>query len=437
MLLNENNIKTVCFGRIKNDWLSAEDSFPCFLTEIPNEIKAKNEHYLQTVSDDFQKRIKSYSRSPFGRKRWKQKTIHRIEDILQKETILGIHCVMKPMTINAFQEEIKEFLRHVRQFAPELSMEGIGQAIRNYIVYAMFNELHQRKNRFNTACFGYSMLYPFTDNYIDSKEPSNQEKAEYNRMIRDKIEGKEVHPSSLLQQKTCDLLQMIETVYPREDGATASSLLLMMLDAQEDSMRQQHKGTKQIDSDTINELNCHNDLPDMNKNVLLSSEERLHISLYKGGISVLIDRFFVNKEITEDDLVFYLGFGFFLQLADDLQDIGEDSLQGHQTLFTVDLRCEQEEKLVNQLLHFVYRITAAYPAENHGFKQFILSNCYQLIYTSVAQSRKFFSQEYLDQIERYLPITYSFLESWKKNRFLGNEDFNQDKYMKILDEMIH
>jgi len=397
---------------IKNDWVSAEHLFPDFLLEISAEAKANNEQYFQMISVDFQKQLKSFPHIPIGRKKWKLKMLTLIKGVLYKETIIGLHKSTDQQTIDAFQEEIKAFLHQVRIFAPELSFSDIGQAIRNYMVYVMFKEINQIKSDFNMAGFGYSMLYPFTDNYIDNMKYSDKEKLEYNQIIRDKLEDKEVHPQSLHQQKTCDLLQAIELQYPRAIDSTIYELLLMMLEAQEDSIRQQNKG------------------------ILLTTEERLDISLYKGGISVLIDRFFVKKKLNKEDYIFYLGMGFFLQLADDLQDIKEDSLQGHQTIFTIDLHSHQEEKIVNKMLHFIHQIMADYPAENDNFKNFVLTNCYQLIFTSAVGSKEFFSQEYLDQLEKYLPVTYPYLEKMRNNKAENKDMKIQDKYMKMLDEIL-
>ncbi|MEI8199510.1 MAG: hypothetical protein WCG21_05590 [Eubacteriales bacterium] len=412
MLLEKNIIKKNCMKEIKNIWLAAPDSFPDFLTEISIEARTQNEQYIQTVSEDFQKQVKSFPMNAKRRVKWKQKMIGMLDQVLGEETIIGVHYAMDQHALGAFQDELKEFLVHARKFAPELSIEEIGQAIRNYVVYAMFNEMNQIRSGFSMACFGYSMLYPFTDNYIDNPQCSDLDKIRYNQIIRDKIEGKEVHPESMHQQKTCELLSAIESEYPRDSDSTIFTLLSLMLEAQEDSLRQQAKGTS------------------------LTLSERLDISLYKGGISVLIDRFFVKKEITEDDMSFYLGFGFFLQLADDLQDIGEDSRAGHQTVLTVDESCEYKEKTVNKMLHFVHRLLLDFQAENNVFKNFVLNNCYQLIYSSAVGSREFFSQEYLENLEKYLPVTYSFLEKMNRKQN-DNKDFKiQDKYMKIMDEMI-
>jgi len=411
MVIQKEIIKDCCLSTVKNKWLESEDSFPLFLIPISNVTKSENETYIQTVSADFRKQLNSFSHVPFGRKRWKRKTMNLLKQVLSTETIIGTHQFLNQQTLDSFQEELTKFLRSARQFSPELSIDGIGQAIRNYIVYLMFDELNQMNHVFNTACFGYSMLYPFTDNYLDSDEYSDEEKKQYNQMIQDKIEGNVIHPNSIHQKKTCDLLQAIESKYPRDYDSTISNLLLMMLEAQEDSLLQQ------------------------NTTSTLTYEERLDVSVYKGGISVLIDRFFVEKEITEEDLIFYLEFGFFLQLADDLRDIDEDSNNCNQTIFTLDFRFEEQEKIVNKMLHFLHKIMASYQADNNIFKDFILSNCYQLIYLSVAGSKCFFSKEYLDQLENYLSVTFLFLDNHNDN--LKNNKINiQANYMKILDEMI-
>jgi len=413
MLLERTIIKKYCLNEIKNEWLSSKNSFPDFFTEVSEEIKNANEQYIQTVSANFQKLIKGYSRLPIKQGRWKRKTYMLLQDILYNETIIGVHHSMDQFTIDAFYMEIKDFLRHERSFSPELSIEGIGQAIRNYIVYAMFNVIHQLNPSFRMAGFGYSMLYPFTDNYIDSDQYSTQDKIEYNQLIRDKIEGKEVNPKSIHAQKTCELLQAIESEYPRDKDSRIYMLLLMILEAQEESLLQQRKS------------------------ICLSYDECLDISIYKGATSVLVDRFIVKKEITEEDLIFYLGFGFFLQLADDLQDIKEDSKQGHQTLFTIDLSCEREEKIVNQMLYFIHRLMDSYHAENDSFKNFILSNCDQLIFSSLIGSKEFFSVEYIEQMEQFFSVSYSFLEKITKSPVETKDISLQMKYMKIIDDMIN
>jgi hypothetical protein len=401
-----------CLETLKVEWLNAEEDFPEFLEEISSDRKRQNEAYADKVSVEFHRQTKHLPRLPIGRSKWREKTLDIIFRVLHEENIIGIHNAMNPAEIEAFYKELMVFLKQVRHFSPELRFDEIGQAIRNYIVYAMFKVIHYVPSGFSNAGFGYSMLYPFTDNYIDGINPSSAKKQEYNQLIRDKLLGKEVRPRCKHYKKTCELLQAIAEQYPREKDDRIYTLLLMMLEAQEESLRQQNQKT------TLNE------------------EERLNISVFKGGVSVLVDRFLVNKEMTSADLHFYLGFGFFLQLADDLQDIKEDSEKGYQTLFTVDLSKKQEERLVNKLLHFLKGVMDTYSAENDTFKNFVLASSNQLIYTSLCGSKDFFSQEYQRTIEKYLPITFPYLDAAKVNSLERQTDRIQKNYIKVLDQLI-
>lgn len=412
MVLEKDKIKRDYLDKIKNIWIEASDCFPDFLNPICRSTQAENEIFIQSVFDHLKKQLNKYPRLPFKQKKWKHKTVSMLQEVLSSETIICVHHYMDQQSIDTLQESLTQFLRHVRKFAPAMPLDGIGQAIRNYIVFTMFSEIHKLDHSFHRACFGYSMLYPFTDNYIDSHEISGKEKKQYNQLIKDKIEGRQIHPQSEHQKKTCDLLQMIELEYPRNRDLSISNLLLMMLDAQENSLLQQ------------------------NGNTLLSYDERLDISLYKGGISVLIDGYFVNKELSAHDLLFYLEFGFFLQLADDLRDIHEDSIYGNQTIFTVDFDFQHQERIVNKMLHFIQIVMHSFQAENNHFKEFILTNCYQLIFSSVTESREFFSTEYLEHLEQYLPASCSFLDNIKHDQSETSNRGSQEHYMKMLDAMI-
>lgn len=412
MIFDTDTITKKYFNVVKQAWLATDSTFPAFLNEIPEERKLRNERYLSSTRIKLQQSMNHMPKVPWKRKEWAHTLSTLVESVLNQETIINIHSSMEPIELTRFQDELKEFMRHVRTFAPELSFDETGQALRNYIVYAMFKKIHKDDFGFSKAAFGYSMLYPFTDNYIDSKDTTPAEKKEYNELIRNKLEGKEVFPKTAHQKKTCQLLENIETAFPRHTHPMASQLLLMMLDAQVSSLLQQDKASA------------------------LSQADRLDISIYKGGISVLVDRYFVSKELTETDILFYLSLGFFLQLADDLQDIKEDYENCYQTLFTYDVDPTYEENLVNQLLNFIYNIMNSYQAEDNHFKDFVLSNCYQLIFISIIRSKAFFSPEYLTRIERLLPVTMHYYDSFNTDMASSFEGKNQRKYQKVLDRLI-
>jgi len=408
--LNPNEIKNIYLLSIKNNWLQTSTSFPNFLSINTYEKKYANEQFMNDYATKIKKQLDNFPRLSRKRGIWKTNTLTLIESILHSEEIISIHSFMDYKARQDLQNELSEFLLLVRNFSPDLELESIGQAIRNYIVYAMFKQLNHRSSPLNRACLGYSMLYPFTDNYIDNTTYSKAQKLKYNQLIRDKIKGLPVKPITTHQRQTCQLLKEIETTYPRSQHKELFTLLLMMLEAQEESLKQNDTTTS------------------------ISLSKRLDISLYKGGISVLIDYYFVNQNITKQDLYFYLAFGFFLQLADDLQDIEEDSKNGRQTIFTLENDCKANEHIVNKMFHFIFNIMSTYNAPNEGFKELLLSNCYQLIFMSILDSSKFFSTNYLCTMEAYLPITPTYWEVISKKKLKSQSD--QLNYMKILDSLL-
>lgn len=407
--LHHNTIKNYFLPLLREQWRKAEETLPVCMAKVSPEEKERNEAYIKDMSAVFRQQFGRYPRLPIGKNKWRKDTYRLIYQVLNEEPILHIQHYLPEARLECLVTEMKTFMKKVRMDAPELSKEDMGQAARNYIVYLMFKEIHHDTAYFSEACYGYSMLYPFTDNYIDNISCSKEEKCRYNSFIRDYLKGSAPVPASAYDEKTMYFLSLAGKAKSIESSCPASELLLMMLEAQEESLQQQSMDTS------------------------LDYERRLGISLFKGGISVLIDRFYVEKELTKEDMIFYLGFGFFLQLADDLQDIKEDSNNGHQTLFTLNLSAKAEEKLVNKLFFFITALCSAFPAGNKVFLDFVLTNCYQLILMGVQKSREYFSEAYITQLAEYYPVSFTYFAS-PDNLFSGikGDEKRLDKIIETL-----
>ncbi len=409
MMQLDRSIMIAYFERIKQNWLSTKASFPETLPIVTLSKKIANELYIDRMMKDVQAKRKQFTKAK--KKYWMQQMQQMMHRAIQEENIIGIRNCMPEAKIDAMQAELMEFLRQVRTFAPEISLEDIGQAIRNYIVFIMFKEIHQAPAGFSNAAFGYSMLYPFTDNYIDGTV-SVQEKQQYNIMIRNQIKQNPIKTTTLHEKKTCQLLDMIEAEFPVADDTSMEMLLEMMLDAQVDSLKQQ------------------------SSEYALSYEDRLDISICKGGLSVFIDRLLIKHPIAAEDLDFYLGFGLYLQLADDLQDIEEDYTNGSQTIFTCNLQQEAVEKTINQLLQFVTNLVNHFSFTSKELQEFVLYASQQLIFTSVVRSRKYVSEAFLCKIEQYLPVTMQYYEESRSHMQNQQSQKNEKRIFQMLDELI-
>jgi hypothetical protein len=394
-------------------WLSAPVDFPGFMDAVQADVKARNVEFIENinsiVSDHFNKiyskRVRWFS---FFRKRWADKMEALTGQFLRDEPILGICKHLSPETIAAVNSGIKEFLASARHFAPEMSFANLGQAVRNYLVYSMFLELSNKKQLYTSAIFGYSMLYPMTDNYIDGGR-SDEEKRAYNNMIRDKLNGMPVSPDSAHKRQTCELIDCIEFVHPRSKDAGIYELLSLMLEAQHESLVQQ------------------------DKQYTLSVDRVLEISLNKGGLSVLIDRWLVDPCITDAELCFYLGYGLILQLVDDLQDISSDLREGSQTLFTLAPGPGALEGLVNQLLNFTDKLFSGHTLPNKEFQVFLRISTILLILMSAGMSRECFRADYIRTLEDHFPLPFPFLTRYTKNSSLYPKGMDEKDLLRAID----
>jgi len=335
--------------------------------------------------------------STLYRRRWAEKTEKLFVQFLHDEAILQISDYISPENISGISEDIKKFLSAAKRFG--LSVSDYGQAVRNYLIYVLILEASNKKQHYTPAIFGYSMLYPVTDNYIDGGF-SDGEKRSFNKMIHDKLCGLPASPPSARERQTCELLDCIESVYPRYEEKGIYLLLSMMLEAQQESLLQQ------------------------NEQYMLPEKRLFEISLYKGGVSVLIDRYMADSQISDKEMRFYLGYGFILQLADDLQDISADLRKGNQTLFTLKSGSKSPETMVNRLLNFIDRLFSEYKLPNGEFQRFMLQSTVYLVLMSASMSREHFSESYLKALEGHCPISFSFLERYKKEPYPKGMDEN-------------
>lgn len=392
MQITKSWIHKICREEIIPLWMAAPDTFPDFLEEVGAEKKAENEAFLETSLTGLRDGISSFpSAQKAGKKwEWKRQMNQQMAELLQKERILQIQSVFGEALFASFERETRQFIRKCRKYDETLPLEDIWQALRNYFIYAMIMDFQGKEQKCTEAALAYSLLYPYTDNFIDSTDADMQEKAEFNRMIKNVLRGLPYEPKNRLEEKICGLLWMIRDSCRGEKQREIQELLLMMLDAQEESRKQMQNG--------------------------VTEEEILDISVYKGSVSVLNDYAFLEEYMPEEEAVFYLTFGFLLQLSDDLQDVEEDMRAGSRTIMTCAAEQRRLETTVNRLLHFTNRVMNGFHPRNPGLKEFARNNCLLMILSTVITSHTGFSTKYLTDVEKYLPFSLAFLQKQRKEQ---------------------
>jgi len=208
-----------------------------------------------------------------------------------------------------FIDSTRRFLRTARDFDPDLGLASAYQALRNVWIMNSLQFDLGRPVEHTDAIFAYSMVYPYLDNMLDDARTAEAGKLALVSRLRHWLEGSVRAPESPREEKLLSLVRLIEGRFPRPEFPGVYQALLAIYNAQVKSLLQQRPDTAP------------------------AAEEILSISIEKGGTSVLADGYLVAGALEPADEEFCFGFGTFLQLADDLQDIAEDSRGGHRTLF--------------------------------------------------------------------------------------------------------
>ena len=190
------------------------------------------------------------------------------------------------------------------------------------------------------------------------------------------------------------LIKMIESEYDRENFPVVYQSMQAIFNAQIKSLVQQKGHTFPYEVDI---LDC---------------------SFEKGGTSVLADGFLVNRELTDKQADFCFGFGAYLQLADDIQDLEEDRKNKHRTIFSSAMGENNLDHLAKRLLNFISTSVDAKLDEKNqrekALKDLIWRNCALLILETVGKNRVRYSRKFVGRMERYFPIRFSRLLKLRK-----------------------
>ncbi|HAJ95650.1 MAG TPA: hypothetical protein DCP02_05380, partial [Actinobacteria bacterium] len=167
----------------------------------------------------------------------------------------------------------------------------------------------------------------------------------------------------------------------------------------------------------------------------LPEKDVLGICIEKGGASVLADGYLVSGSITESQERFLFGFGAYLQLVDDIQDVNEDSRTGLLTPFSQVLRQTPLDESTSRTFNFGIRVMDhinCFKGNNlDSLKSLMEKSIKILIIESVELNDKFYSRSYSQEIEEYSPFRFSYLK--KRRDSLSSK---RDLFIKEIEEFI-
>jgi hypothetical protein len=249
-------------------------------------------------------------------------------------TALDLQHEAVQLLTNDFLPAGTRLARWSRRFDASLSMEDIIQACRNAWTACGLQPLLGERVGITPSILGYSLLYPYSDNYLDRADISDEAKLRFSERFRDRLRGEKLSARDDREAALWTLVTLIEDEYPRVRYSQVFDCLLAIHRAQEQSIAQ-------ISCDP-----CGHD-------------EVLRMSCAKGGSSVLADACLTRGWLNEEESRFSFEWGVLLQLGDDLQDVREDMQRGSITLFSRTAALGRPlEDLVTQLLNFSERVGA-------------------------------------------------------------------------------
>lgn len=290
-----------------------------------------------------------------------------------------------------FCNATSEFMEGARRFDSSIKLDDIMQAMRNVWIMNCIQLMLNREVEYTPPLFAYSMLYPYTDNYLDAPDISSDKKTRIGKKLRLRLEGKLPEPLDTYESRLFKLIEMIEDYYPRAANPEVYDSLLWIHDAQQNSLFQQKTAGSPYENDILD------------------------ISFRKGGASVLADAYLVKGALASEEARFMFGFGIVLQLGDDLQDALADKRNGHMTLFSQTAGRWPLDNITNKLFNFTYSVldSAGYlKAPVMGELSAIMKrSCTLLLLGAIANNSELFSKEYLKSIEAHSPMSFKYIRS--------------------------
>ena len=328
----------------------------------------------------------------------KQRRISELKALVENSAIahLGIRSPdLKNEMLDGIMDVTDKFFAQAKDFDSSLKAIDIMQAMRNVWIMNMIQILAGIPVQYTPAIFAYSMLYPYTDNFLDDPNITLGEKQQFNKRLSRRLKGEYLNPLNALEEKAFSLVAMIEWQFPRQQYKDVFDSILAIQEGQIKSLTQQ-------------------------TGLTMAETKILRISAEKGGTSVLADAYLVCGNLDETMFEFAMGFGFILQLVDDLQDAASDCTMSHCTMFSS--RVAQKRKLddvAQKLILFVTQeLNYDTIADTHikrEIMRIITENCLLMIFEAVSKNQQLFSKQFLKFAQEHSQLSMSqFIRANKK-----------------------
>ncbi|HEX3029599.1 MAG TPA: hypothetical protein VHT34_09930, partial [Clostridia bacterium] len=169
-----------------NIWRNTDDSIPCLDMTYSREEQSEKEKELDKRIKKITKELKVFPVSEEKKMIWRGKVKWAVREIgggtfefKDDETSRRI--------LDEFSRSAKDFIKEARLFNPDMSIEDINQAIRNLWIANSIQAMLGINIVLTPSIFAYSMLYPYTDNFLDDPSVTDIQKKEINVRLKKRL----------------------------------------------------------------------------------------------------------------------------------------------------------------------------------------------------------------------------------------------------------
>jgi hypothetical protein len=307
---------------------------------------------------------------------------------------LGLnHTHLELFRSSGFMEAAANFVPEARRFDPQLQGQDIYQASRNAMLMHSLQMLMDQPVRLTPAILGYSLLYPYTDNYLDDASVPVGAKASFFERLVARLADPSLSPANSRERAVWALLGMIESQYDRSRYPQVFDSLMAIHRAQNHSVELVRPGASPYEVDVLG------------------------ISLEKGGTSVVADGYLVAGDLTPHQQQFLFGLGSYLQFLDDLQDIQQDLQQGRLTLFSQTAGHWPLDGLTSRTLSFGLRVlegVSGVDAARRVLEELLTKSTAWMILEAAGRAARFHTREYLGELQSHSPFRFATLNRQRK-----------------------
>jgi len=374
-------------------WSEGPDSLPGFERTFTAAEQAVREAQLDAFLESIERELRSLPRTRPER----QAARERITRAFAGFARAGLDLEDRHLELllgGGFSALGTELARRARRFDPGAGTADILQASRNAWTACALQVLLGGRMQLTASIFAYSMLYPYTDNYLDSPRVPREAKMGFSARFGRRLAGEAVAPENHHEEMIWRLVELIEGQYDRAGWPQVFESLLGIHKAQQNSIALLRRGTGSPGIEVV------------------------RLSFDKGGASVLADGYLAAGALSPQEAQFVFGWGVLLQLADDLQDVREDCRDGMLTVFSEIAGREPLDRRTNRTLHFARRVMRwmgglAGP-ECQALKEMVERSSGSLLIRAAGEAPDLYTSDYLAALETHSPFRFAFLNDRRK-----------------------